>query len=69
MDDIKKIIKTAFVQEADRTLKELKEEDTLRLSTEDKDAMRRHRLLVLYCVLPYGYPWKRDGGSDSIFFI
>ena len=39
MDDIKKIIKTAFVQEADRTLKELKEEDTLRLS-EDKDAMR-----------------------------
>ena len=40
MDDIKKIIKTAFVQEADRTLKEMKEEDTLRLSTEDKDAMR-----------------------------
>lgn len=36
----KKIIKTAFVQEADRTLKELKEEDALRLSAEDKDAMR-----------------------------
>lgn len=30
MYDIKKIIKTAFVQEADRTLKELKEEDALR---------------------------------------
>lgn len=40
MYDIKKIIKTAFVQEADRTLKELKEEDALRLSAEDKDAMR-----------------------------
>lgn len=36
---ILKIIKTAFVQEADRTLKELKRH-TLRLSTEDKDAMR-----------------------------
>ena len=40
MYDIKKIIKTAFVQEADRTLKEVKEEDALRLSAEDKDAMR-----------------------------
>lgn len=40
MYDIKKIIKTAFVQEADRTLKEFKEEDALRLSAEDKDAMR-----------------------------
>lgn len=40
MYDIKKIIKTAFIQEADKTLKELKEEDAPRLFAEDKNAMR-----------------------------
>lgn len=40
MDDFQKIIKKTFAEEADRTLEELKEDDSVRLSKEDKDAMR-----------------------------